>query len=425
MSSKVKTGCQAKLDDTFYDIFSVASTTEFTVDGSPSASGSVDNVYCTDFNSGQVELNEATPVAATGGTITYSDSSGENPRESPSYPNGYTIHTFTASSTFTVTSGGSVEYLVVAGGGGGGGGYGGGGGAGGFRTGTGFVVTAQDYSIAVGVGGVGTYGVPTNGSDSVFSTITSIGGGSGGSRGGTSACNGGSGGGANGASTPGDGTVGQGNNGATGYSEAGKAAGGGGGGADEVGEIAPGALHGGDGGDGKSSSISGSSVTYAGGGGGGLESAGTIGVGGLGGGGDGSSGVGESGTANTGGGGGGGGNLTSSGGSGGSGIVIIRYLTYDADAYSTDQYYIVNTTDTNQLNTTNWTDIDSGTITETLNSQTAHYSVSFDDRTTWKVFGSGESTWRSIAKDDSGTWKYNSNATYGSETWTSASTNSQ
>jgi hypothetical protein len=54
----------------------------------------------------------AGPISATGGTVT---TAGD----------GKTIHTFTASGTFTVTSGnGNVEYLVVAGGGGGGGGGG-------------------------------------------------------------------------------------------------------------------------------------------------------------------------------------------------------------------------------------------------------------------------------------------------------------
>src|SRR6056300_1004400 len=62
-------------------------------------------------------------VSATGGTITYVD--------------GYTIHTFTDSGTFTLISGGEVEYLVVAGGGGAPGrDVGGGGGAGGLLTGT-------------------------------------------------------------------------------------------------------------------------------------------------------------------------------------------------------------------------------------------------------------------------------------------------
>ncbi|MBW2675518.1 MAG: hypothetical protein JRD89_19265, partial [Deltaproteobacteria bacterium] len=375
-------------------------------------------IYCTDFNSGQVELNEAAVpvVVATGGTITYSG--------------GYTIHTFLSSETFTPNTSMNVEYLVVAGGGSGGNSVGGGGGAGGFRTGTGHAVSAGDYSITVGAGGASKgpdQGIGNSGGNSVFDTITSIGGGYGGKQN-VAGGSGGSGGGAGTITAGGAGTVGQGYDGGDGGVNGGNYNAGGGGGASEVGVNGNSALeYGGDGGDGTASSISGSSVTYAGGGGGGTSGGNTRSSGGAGGGGYGAAGTedGGAGDTNTGSGGGGTGNQTVYSGAGGSGIVIIRYLTSYANAYPTSQYYIVNTTDTNQLNTTNWTDIDSGAITETLNSQTAHYSVSFDDRTTWKVFGSGESTWRSIAKLDSGTWKYNSNATYGSETWTSASTNSQ
>ncbi len=130
--------------------------------------------------------------SATGGTITSSGS--------------YTIHTFTSSGTFTPSGPGSIEYLVVGGGGSGNDGYinysliaGGGGGAGGFRTGTGFAVTAQAYTVTVGAGGVWTFLENSSpaGSDSVFSTITSTGGGGGGkqSRDGASGGSGGGGGG--------------------------------------------------------------------------------------------------------------------------------------------------------------------------------------------------------------------------------------
>jgi hypothetical protein len=116
------------------------------------------------------------------------------------------IHTFTGPGTFTVTSTATnpannlVSYAVVAGGGAGGGLYiGGGGGGGGFREykspvtpytasplngnpgGTAVTVTATAYPITVGGGGTGnTSGGATDstsGSNSVFSTITSAGGG--------------------------------------------------------------------------------------------------------------------------------------------------------------------------------------------------------------------------------------------------------
>ena len=129
-----------------------------------------------------------TGVVATGGTISYSG--------------GYTIHTFTdtAGGTFTASTGGDVEYLVVGGGGGGGDNGGGGGGGGGVRTGS-LAVSPQAWSITVGAGGVINYpSRGTQGGSSIFSTITSPGGGGGGSRdgsqgtGGNGGCGGGGGG---------------------------------------------------------------------------------------------------------------------------------------------------------------------------------------------------------------------------------------
>lgn len=238
----------------------------------------------------------------------------------------------------------TVEYLVVAGGGGGGsspsGDGGGGGGAGGYRTATGLSVSSGS-AITVTVGGGGAAGTSSaiggNGGNSVFSSITSTGGGAGG-RGTTSSQSGvagGSGGGsgfgttgiAGGAASP----SGQGNAGGASTTAYG---GGGGGGASAAGSN--GATNGGNGGNGTASSISGSSVTYAGGGGGGCY-IGTGGSAGTGGGGAGKAqagGAGDNGTANTGGGGGGTG--STSGGTGGSGIVIIRYAdTYDAATATT------------------------------------------------------------------------------------------
>jgi hypothetical protein len=252
-------------------------------------------------------------MIATGGTIT---TDGD-----------YKVHTFLSSDTFTVTNLGdigTVEYLVVAGGGGGGV-YStydsGGGGAGGFRTDTGYAVTAQAYPITVGAGGSS----GSVGSDSIFSSITSSGGGNGGADS-ASGVAGGSGGGSGYAGTGGEATpAGQGNNGGTGLNSS-TENGGGGGGAGAVGQSSPDTSNAGDGGVGLSSSISGASVYYAGGGGGGTHGGSTAGSGGNGGGGNGGYNAnGVAGTANTGGGGGGGG-YQSTGAAGGSGIVIVRYL---------------------------------------------------------------------------------------------------
>ena len=231
----------------------------------------------------------------------------------------------------------SIDFLVVAGGGGsnaGGNNEGsGGGGAGGFRTSTQTVNGGTVITVTVGDGGA----VSTNGSDSSISgsgltTITSTGGGEGGTVP-SAGASGGSGGG-NGTYATGAGGSGntpstspsQGNNGGSGNGGAPSYTGGGGGGASASGSN--GTTFGGNGGNGSSSSITGSSVTYAGGGGGGTHpGASGGGTGGTGGGGNGGYNTqGTAGTVNTGGGAGGSGG-TASGTSGGKGIVILSLPT--------------------------------------------------------------------------------------------------
>ncbi len=256
---------------------------------------------------GEIEIPSY--ITATGGTITTDGN--------------FKIHTFTSSGTFQITGGlGTVESLVVAGGGGGGGGgagLGGGGGAGGVvHTSPGSSYTIGSFSVTVGAGGA----TDTNGSNSVFDTITATGGGAGATDT-ANGSNGGSGGGSGyNIGTAGLGTLGEGNDGSVGNQIASNV-GGGGGGAGAVGG-ASGSNQGGAGGVGVVKNISGSNVTYGGGGGGGAQS-GSGGAGGTGGGGAGGQGAGGSnGSANTGGGGGGAG-YSGNGGTGGSGIVILRY----------------------------------------------------------------------------------------------------
>jgi hypothetical protein len=273
---------------------------------------------------------------ATGGLITYDST--------------YVYHTFTSSGIFTPNTALTADYLVVAGGGGGNGGFGGGGGAGGLRStvdatgGSGSLETplslssGSAYTVTVGAGGNGANGgsggTPTQGSSSVFATITSAGGGFGGHStiGGAGGSSGGV---ANNNGSPQAASAGfQGGTSSTSIVH-----GGGGGGAGAVGANGTGSSSsnvagaGGNGGAGRSISISGISTTYAGGGGGGTYNNGnkTAGTGGSGGGGNGSNtGAGSAGTTNTGGGGGGGtynqpAATHYSGGNGGSGIVIVRY----------------------------------------------------------------------------------------------------
>ncbi len=278
----------------------------------------------------------------------------------------FKVHTFTSPGTFTVNSGSGalavVDYTVVAGGGGGGGkARSGGGGGGGFRESkvaatsgcwsasplaatTSLPVIAQGYPITVGAGGAGQPGsadnsAGTRGANSIFSSITSTGGGAGrdddsplpGNPPGPGGSGGGSGGGANAANLAGaDNTPpvsppqGEPGGAATSPDGAGNQ-GSGGGGATQVGFNNQCAPNSGKGGAGATNSITGSSVARAGGGGASSVPGRSAGPGGTGGGGAGGSPTpGTAGTTNTGGGGGGSGG-SGAGATGGSGIVIIRY----------------------------------------------------------------------------------------------------
>jgi hypothetical protein len=283
-----------------------------------------------------------------------------------------------------ISSATSVSYLVVASGGGGGGTAetpaGAGGGAGGYLTGTLAVTPGSALTITIGAGGTAGSGLASKGgtgSNSVFSSITALGGGGGGSYASNPGLPGGSGGGAAWPTTPGgSGTVGQGNAGG-GASGSGQGSGGGGG-ASAVGASVTGEV-GAAGGAGSASSLTGTSVTYAGGGGGGGGIGGGTGpnLGGAGGAGGGGAGGtartsaagsgtnGTAGTVNTGGGGGGGGGSGSpgpyaptSGGIGGTGIVVISYSNLYKLATATGTY-----TQTNVGGNYIFTFTASGTIT--------------------------------------------------------------
>jgi len=282
-----------------------------------------------------------------GGTITYTDPSGLNPVASPPYVGGYVVQTFTVSGTLTIPSATNADVLVVAGGGGGGGRYGCGGGAGGLVFSNLSLVGASNYPVTIGAGGAGYTGASTSGANagasganSVFGTLTALGGGGGGGgyQAGSSAGQaGGSGGGGHqnlgaGAATQSSSASGGFGNGGYGFTV--DAYGGGGG----AGAAATNA----NGGNGRQYAISGVTNYYAGGGGGinnaPVPSPGGTGLGGLGGGGNGGvagGGPGSAGAANTGG--GGGGNFASTGaGNGGSGIVIVRYPFVTVSASSTN-----------------------------------------------------------------------------------------
>jgi hypothetical protein len=272
-------------------------------------------------------INGLSQITASGGTIT-------TPGD------GFKYHTFTSSANFVVTSGlNAVEVAVLAGGGAGGGDYSGatfysgGGGSGGLVYNPSYIVTSGSYTVTIGAGGTpnsASNGWGGNGFNSVFGTITALGGG-GGARGNADASstyvglNGGSGGGGGSSnSTAGSsiiaiaGGITYGNSGANG-----NGIGGGGGGLGTTPSTN------GFGGLGRyilnlASKIGGGggAGTFTNGGNNGNDGGGR---GGYWNGSDSGNSSGTAGTANTGGGGGGIGYNLGAGGTGGSGIVIVRY----------------------------------------------------------------------------------------------------
>jgi sugar lactone lactonase YvrE len=88
----------------------------------------------------------------------------------------------------------------------------------------------------------------------------------------------------------------------------------------------------------------------------------------------------------------------------------------------TSGYQPVHTT--SSIDSTYWTDINSMTADQAAGDGNVYYAISTDDRTTWSVIKDvgGE---RDIVKNNAGTWQYNSNATYGSETWANGATNTE
>jgi hypothetical protein len=95
-----------------------------------------------------------------------------------------------------------------------------------------------------------------------------------------------------------------------------------------------------------------------------------------------------------------------------------------APVFPASTYFPSVTDASGQINSASWTDINSMTADEAAGNGTVNYAVSVDNRTIWKI-AHNTSGIRSIVKNNSGTWQYNSNSTYGSETWTNSTTNSE
>ena len=109
----------------------------------------------------------------------------------------------------------------------------------------------------------------------------------------------------------------------------------------------------------------------------------------------------------------------------------LMYVAYDTDLvyeYSlidstiVSGYHAVHTK--TSTDTTYWTDINSMTADEAAGDGSIFYCVSTDDRSTWKIAKASDGE-RSIVRNNSGTWQYNSNGTYASTTWTNATTNTE
>ena len=79
---------------------------------------------------------------------------------------------------------------------------------------------------------------------------------------------------------------------------------------------------------------------------------------------------------------------------------------------------------TASTDTTYWTDINSMTADQAAGDGNVYYAISTDDRTTWTVIDNTDGE-RDIVRNNAGTWQYNSNATYASQTWVNGTTNTE
>jgi hypothetical protein len=94
------------------------------------------------------------------------------------------------------------------------------------------------------------------------------------------------------------------------------------------------------------------------------------------------------------------------------------------------QYVSICDTETQKVYSSAWSDINSSSLIETLNSQNAYYWLAFDptgnfgDGTEIKTFNPTGTVWRKIAQNNAGTWEYNNNITdTASENWVTSTTN--
>jgi hypothetical protein len=103
----------------------------------------------------------------------------------------------------------------------------------------------------------------------------------------------------------------------------------------------------------------------------------------------------------------------------GGGTAVHQYAV--GEAYPTG-YQSVHTTAS--IDSTYWTDINSMTADQNAGTGNIYYAISTDDRTTWTVIDNTDGE-RDIVRNNAGTWQYNSNSAYASETWVNGSTNNE
>lgn len=101
---------------------------------------------------------------------------------------------------------------------------------------------------------------------------------------------------------------------------------------------------------------------------------------------------------------------------------IVEYASATSPVNSV--YLPLITNDSGRISTLYWVDINDTVITDTENDGNIYYSFSNDNRNTWFVTQEGQGE-RNITRNNLGTWEYNNDSIYNSETWVAASSNDQ
>tara|TARA_R110000803_G_scaffold133680_2_gene200818 strand:- start:54 stop:2243 length:2190 start_codon:yes stop_codon:yes gene_type:complete len=112
-------------------------------------------------------------------------------------------------------------------------------------------------------------------------------------------------------------------------------------------------------------------------------------------------------------------------------MYISGYSTSEVNEYDvgeiyqpTGQYLPALTSTGGQIDSQYWVDINSMTADDVDNDGEVYYSISTDDHITWSIAKASDGV-RPIVRNNGGTWEYNTNATYASTTWASATTNNE